>query len=185
MNADTRRLLDDAAADRAPHCLDLGCGGGAACFWLAERGARVLGVDRALPLPPGVPTTITGVASGSVVLLNADVLDVDPGGPFEVVTALGLLHSLGSPERVTRALERIATWSAPGGRLLLSWLLDATPPAASHARAYFPPMDMVEGTLTRHGFEVVAQWNARIEHAHHRGPLHGHQAVYSSWRRRS
>ncbi|MBN1206414.1 MAG: methyltransferase domain-containing protein [Myxococcaceae bacterium] len=185
MNANIRRLLEDAAVDRAPSCIDLGCGNGAVCFWLAERGARVLGVDRALPLPPGVPATITGVSPGSVVLVNADVLDFDPGGPFETVITFGLLHSLGSPERVAQVLERIATWSAPGGRLLLSWLLDAIPPAASHAQAHFPPAEVVDGALGRLGFEVVTHWTARLEHAHHCGPAHAHQAVYSSWRRRS
>lgn len=180
MNPALARLLTEVPA-RA-RCLDVGCGHGSICIALAARDCDVLGIDRALPLPPGARVTISDVAPGAVALINADVLAIDLDVGFDVVLAIGLLHSLGDRDRVACAIRRIAGWTAPGGIALVSWLVDVTPMTPAHAAAYFPPIDDVVAQLARNGLTCAALWQTEVAHTHG-GPHHRHHVVYSSWRR--
>lgn len=184
MNALTSELLEFGICKyQNPTCLDLGCGDGSACFWLAERGATVLGVDRSLPFPPVISVTIDGASPGEVVLIRADVLEFDPGRRFQIVSALGLLHYLGTSENVAKLLGAIAAWTAPDGRILLSWLLDANPVTQFHQHAHFPTQLDVTDTLSNLGFCPQFQRIAVVEHKHANGPTHRHNVLYSAWGR--
>ena len=184
MNSNIRHLLEDATANRTRNFIDLGCGDGSICFWLAEQGISVIGVDRALPFPPGVPISISDVGPGSVILLNADVCELHIDDSFHTIICFGLLHNLGGFESVNDLLNKIAAWSTLDGRILLSWLLDVNPTTPEHVHAYFPPADVVEEILNHCGFQMIRSWTTPLEHSHRGGPIHTHQAIYSSWSRR-
>lgn len=166
-------------------CLDVGCGDGSVGFALAARGCSVLGIDLALPLPlpHGIRFDISDITVGSVALIKADGLDIALEERFDVVLALGLLHSLGDRHRVEQAIRRIGGWTAPGGLALVSWLVDASPSTAVHIEAYFPPADVVVEQLIAFGFSCVSLTCSQVAHAHG-GLHHAHHVIYSSWRYR-
>lgn len=92
--------------------LDVGCGNGRNGRWLAEHGARVVGVDLAAAVldevRPDLPHRMEVHA--------LDVLrDPLPAGPFDLVYDSGCFHHLAPHRRITY-LQRILPLLAPGGR---------------------------------------------------------------------
>lgn len=109
-----RALLDELAAGTGPAgggwIGDLGCGPGHVAAYLADRGARVLGVDLSPGMlaqaPPGLP-----VAAGDLL-----ALPLADGALAAAVAFYSLIHlPAGSEVAALRELRRVL---APGGTLL-------------------------------------------------------------------
>ena len=104
-----RGLLGDVAG---AHVLDVGCGNGRNGRWLAERGARVVGVD----LAAGLLDTVRPTLPDRMTVRALDVLrDELPAGPFDLVYDSGCFHHLAPHRRITY-LERVLALLAPHGR---------------------------------------------------------------------
>jgi SAM-dependent methyltransferase len=105
--------LERAGVAAGWSCLEVGAGQGSIARWLGYRmgpTGSVLAIDLETDLLEdlGVP---------NVEVRRADVLDVDlPSGSFDLIHARLVLTHI--PER-TRAIRRMASWLAPGGRLVL------------------------------------------------------------------
>lgn len=99
--------------------LDVGCGGGILSFAMAERGARVLGVDASAA---GVEAAEAHVA-GRDLALQFRVATVEDlaaeDDRYDVVTCMEMLEHVPDPAAVVRAC---ATCLKPGGRLVASTL---------------------------------------------------------------
>ena len=103
--------------------LDLGCGNGRLARFLAERwgeGLDYLGLDASEPL-----LEIAREKGGGRYLprdlLAADPLGELPTGPFDLVTAFGLMHHLPGFDRRADLLREAADQLAPGGLLAVSF----------------------------------------------------------------
>ena len=91
--------------------LEIGCGRGATGAFLQQKlGCRVTGVE----LNPLVAMTAAQHLHRVVV---GDILEVDPGGPFDAVVACELFEHLTEGDVFLAQLE---TWLRPGGRAVLS-----------------------------------------------------------------
>jgi SAM-dependent methyltransferase len=99
--------LDSSCRD----VLEIGCGRGATGVLLQERlGCRVTGVELN-------PVVARAAAEHLHRVVVGDVLDVDPGGPFDAVVACELFEHLTEGELF---LERLRSWLRSGGRAVLS-----------------------------------------------------------------
>lgn len=98
--------------------LDAGCGWGADAAWLAARGWTVTAVDVS---PAAVDQGRQDAdasdpgAAGRITWLSADLTTWKPDGQFDLVTS-HYVHVPGPPEAL---FERLASWVAPGGTLLV------------------------------------------------------------------
>ncbi|NKI36019.1 bifunctional 2-polyprenyl-6-hydroxyphenol methylase/3-demethylubiquinol 3-O-methyltransferase UbiG [Wenzhouxiangella sp. XN79A] len=107
-----RAALDGAAL------LDVGCGGGLLTEAMAERGARVTGIDRA-----GKALKVAQlhrIESGLEVdyrEVTAEALAAESPGAYDVVTCLEMLEHVPEPASVVRACFALAR---PGGQLFFS-----------------------------------------------------------------
>ena len=109
-NAWYHRLLLRAVPPGTGRVLDVGCGAGARSRRLAARAGRVDAVDR----DPVMTAAARRDAPANLRVLEADVLTVDlPTGGYDAVVSLSVLHHLPT----AAALERMAGWLRPGGRL--------------------------------------------------------------------
>jgi SAM-dependent methyltransferase len=91
--------------------LEIGCGRGATGAFLQESlGCRVTGVELN-------PVVARAAAERLHRVVVGDILDVDPGGPFDAVVACELFEHLTDGEVF---LRRLQGWLRPGGRAVLS-----------------------------------------------------------------
>jgi trans-aconitate methyltransferase len=113
--------------------LDAGCGTGAEAIWLAQRGWRVSAVDiSSAALAVAAERAAQASVSHSITWLEADLTTWQPGNNFELVMTNYAHAAL--PQ--LKLYERIASWVAPGGTLLI--VGHAPTPNAS---GNFPPTD--------------------------------------------
>lgn len=100
--------------------IDVGCGGGLLSEGLAERGARVTGID--------LSEKALGIArlhlfeSGKTVAyrhISAEAMAAEAPGSFDVVTCLEMLEHVPDPGSTVAACAALAK---PGGRIFLSTL---------------------------------------------------------------
>ncbi len=122
-----RRLLGDVTGKRV---LDVGCGTGRHTAWLAQQGARVIGVDPSAAMLAKARDKCPGVE------LVEGTFDTLPSGPFDLVVDALVLEHL--PE-VTTPIAAMAKVLASGGELVVSvyhpfFLLKGVPP-------HFPATD--------------------------------------------
>lgn len=104
---DVLPYLDPAAGE----ILEIGCGRGVTGELLQERlGCRVTGVELNPVVAHAAARRLHRVVVG-------DVLEVNPGGPFDAVVATELFEHLVDQEVF---LERLRRWVRPGGRVVLS-----------------------------------------------------------------
>lgn len=94
--------------------LDVGCGGGILAEAMAQRGAKVLGIDLAdKPLKVAqlhaMETGVTGVEYREV---SAETLAAEQPGSFDVVTCMEMLEHVPDPSSVVRAVTALVK---PGG----------------------------------------------------------------------
>lgn len=106
----------DALVDgRGPlDVLDVGCAQGTLALLLAERGHRVCAMDIRRQF---LDYAASRHERGDVRFVCGNVLDVVPGGTFDVIFANQLIEHLVHP---TRLVERLAGWLEPGGRLVVT-----------------------------------------------------------------
>jgi SAM-dependent methyltransferase len=120
-----RALLPWLAVPAGTRVLDIGCGVGRWSRWLAARGAEVTGVDVS-------PTMIAEARrrmhqSGLTARCRfavQDLVQLDAGGPYDLVLAVTVLQHVLDEERLRAGLARMTHHLAPGGRMLL---LEAAP----------------------------------------------------------
>jgi len=94
--------------------LDLACGQGAFCRLLAEKGAKVIGVDAAVEL-----IRLARERSDEAIQYfvgDARKLDFLPGGQFSAVTCILAIQNI---DKVPPVFESVARVLAPGGRIAL------------------------------------------------------------------
>jgi SAM-dependent methyltransferase len=96
--------------------IDAGCGAGAEAIWLAQRGWQVTGVDVAAGAlaHAGKRATARGVGDG-VAWVQADLSTWEPGTRYDLVTT----HYAHPTTPQLELYDRIASWVAPGGTLLI------------------------------------------------------------------
>lgn len=94
--------------------LEVGCGTGTNCVWLAEQGFEVLGVDiapRAIEQARSKAGDATRVRFACLDFLSDEV----SGGPFDVVFDRGCFHVFDDAAERACFAERVARALAPGG----------------------------------------------------------------------
>ena len=110
--------IDGIAALRGKRIVDVGCGGGILAEAMAQRGARVTGIDladKALKV-----AQLHLLESGLEVdyrLMAAEALALESPGGFGVVTCMELLEHVPVPAATVRACADLAE---PGGRVFFS-----------------------------------------------------------------
>jgi len=110
-----------------PHwrCLDAGCGRGTIAAWLATRAHR--GLTTACDLDTSL------LAAGPSAALRTVACDIGAAdfapGSFDLIHARLLLQHLPDPERV---LDRMVSWLAPGGWLVVADAFDVAATSTAH-----------------------------------------------------
>ncbi len=148
--------------------LDVGCGGGYTCEFLAKRGAKVAGVDssqaciEAAKAHAIAQTLVIDYRWG-----NAEALPFE-SAQFDVVTCVDVLEHVASAERAIAEIHRV---SKPGGLFLFDtinrtckaqvifiWLLEdilqEIPRGIHDWKQFIPPEDLTEW-MVRSGFETI------------------------------
>jgi 2-polyprenyl-6-hydroxyphenyl methylase/3-demethylubiquinone-9 3-methyltransferase len=110
--------IDERVSLAGKRALDVGCGGGILSEAMAQRGARVLGIDmgeaplsvaRLHQLESGVPVEYRQV--------TAEALAEEMPGQFDVVTCLEMLEHVPDPASVIHACHALVK---PGGQVFFS-----------------------------------------------------------------
>jgi len=113
--AEARAVLALAAVRPGERALDAGCGTGIYTRRLAERGARVTGVDTDPEM-----LAAARIKAPAATLVEADVTELPfADGEFDLGLAVTLLCFVGDPGRTVAELVRV---TRPGGRVVLAEL---------------------------------------------------------------
>lgn len=135
---DEARIFDGLGFSTG-RALCLACGAGREAFALARRGFAVTGIDGAEPLVSAAAARARGEGASARFLLG-DLADADLGGErYDLITLLNVGYSLLPMRRARVALlARCREALAPGGRCVLSFVVDAEPGsrAPGWARAF-------------------------------------------------
>lgn len=135
--------LADEVGDLPPGtALDAGCGAGAEAVWLAEHGWQVTGADVATEaLLRAAERASAHHVDGRVQWVQADLSTWQPPAAYDLVTTHYAHPSIPQLE----FYDRLASWVAPGGTLLIVGHLDQHDHAAGerghgeHGHAAGPP----------------------------------------------
>jgi cyclopropane fatty-acyl-phospholipid synthase-like methyltransferase len=101
--------------------LEAGCGAGAEAIWLAQRGWRVTAVDVAAEaLAVAAERAAAAGVSGQVEWVQADLSTWEPAAGHDLVTT----HYAHPAMPQLELYDRLASWVAPGGTLLIVGHLD-------------------------------------------------------------
>ncbi|WP_216902760.1 bifunctional 2-polyprenyl-6-hydroxyphenol methylase/3-demethylubiquinol 3-O-methyltransferase UbiG [Synechococcus sp. CCY 9618] len=154
---------------RGLRVLDVGCGGGYSCEFLARRGALVTGIDRSAPCIEAA--RVHAAAMGLTITYHAGLAESLPFAAerFDVVLCVDVLEHVEHPQTVIREIGRVLV---PGGvfcfdtinrtfrsRLIMIWLLEhllRLIPAGIHDWDRFVPPDDLRRWLATSGFEAMA-----------------------------
>lgn len=98
--------------------VDAGCGEGKNSYWLAERGANVLGIDVShLAL---LNASSRDSKASNIRFLQSDFIEVQlADSSFDIAIAYGLFHCLSSRTRVMAACRRLKAITRPGGYIVI------------------------------------------------------------------
>jgi 2-polyprenyl-6-hydroxyphenyl methylase/3-demethylubiquinone-9 3-methyltransferase len=158
--------------------LDVGCGGGYTCEFLARRGALVTGIDRSAPCIAAARSH--AATSGLAIDYHVGRAEALPfaAGRFDVVVCVDVLEHVDRPEAVIGEIARVLT---PGGslcfdtinrtfrsRLTMIWLLETLLrliPAGVHDwRRFVPPAELRHwleasgfGAITMRGMDLFGR----------------------------
>ncbi len=136
----------DWPSTEAPRVLIAGCGTGGTAVRAASRyaGCRILALDRSLRALAYGRRQSEALAVSEVTFAQADIAALPdptelppPGGPFEAIECMSLLHELSDP---AAALAALARQLAPGGILRLGFYRRQTQQAVQAARAQLESM---------------------------------------------
>lgn len=111
--------IDSLAPVRGRRIVDVGCGGGILAEAMAQRGARVTGIDLAAK-PLGVArlhALETGAADLDYREISAESLAAEQPAAFDTVTCMEMLEHVPDPASTVRAC---ATLARPGGWVFFS-----------------------------------------------------------------
>ncbi|HSF97230.1 MAG TPA: class I SAM-dependent methyltransferase [Ornithinibacter sp.] len=109
-------LAEQVGALAPGTALDAGCGAGAEAIWLASRGWQVTGADiAAAALGRASERAEAGGLTGRVTWVQADLSTWEPDVTFDLVTT----HYAHPAMPQLEFYDRIASWVAPGGTLLI------------------------------------------------------------------
>jgi len=162
--------IDRLAALSGKRALDVGCGGGILAESMAQRGARVRGIDlaeRSLQVAE-LHALETGVAVDYECVAAEDLAAREPGA-WDVVTCMEMLEHVPDPESTVRACARLV---APGGWVFFStinrnakafvfaivgaeYLLRMLPRGTHEYEKFIRPSELA-GAARRSGLEPVA-----------------------------
>lgn len=160
VDADKRLMAEVAACLHPTRVLEIGCASGAVLAGLAERGAQVTGVELSASARDAAPPELRER------IVHGDLLDVEVGGPYDLVLGLDVFEHL-NPNRIDTYLARSAALLEDGG-----WLLANIPAFGDD-----PSFGDVFGDYLG---EAPGGMYRRI-HVDDRGyPLHGH-LVWATW----
>ncbi|MFB9070864.1 methyltransferase domain-containing protein [Citricoccus parietis] len=133
---------------RPSTALDAGCGTGTEALWLAHRGWQVTGADiSATALTAAAARAEAEGLTGRVSWTEADLTQWEPGRMWDLVVT----HYAHPDSGQLAFYERIASWVAPGGTLLIVGHLHA-PHAGHHAHGEHG-VDSGHGDHGEHGVE--------------------------------
>jgi SAM-dependent methyltransferase len=114
--------LDVARRWERPRVLDIGCGSARIAEPLLDGGAsEYVGVDFAAPML-GLARDRLARFGGRATLIEADFLDADLAGPFDLVLALGVFDYIAEPEPIVRRLAALTAGSAVATFPRWSWI---------------------------------------------------------------
>jgi 2-polyprenyl-6-hydroxyphenyl methylase/3-demethylubiquinone-9 3-methyltransferase len=172
--------------------LDVGCGGGYTCEYLARRGARLSGIDRSAPCIDAARSHAD--ASGLAIDYRVGTAEQLPfgAGRFDVVICVDVLEHVDRPDAVIAEIARVL---APGGtfcfdtinrtfrsRLTMIWLLETLLrliPAGVHDWERFVTPVALRGWLVARGFSAIAMQGMDL---FGRGPLRTLGRLLHYWR---
>ena len=183
--------LIQEASDLTPGtALEAGCGAGAEAIWLAQHGWEVTAADvAAAALAVAADRAAAGGVAGRVTWVRADLSTWEPDTQYDLVTT----HYAHPAMPQLEFYERIASWVAPGGSLLVVGHLHHAS-AAGHGHEHdggHPPAsaavtaDAVSARLDATEWDIVS---ARESHRTLDGPgghpVSVHDAIVRATRRR-
>jgi SAM-dependent methyltransferase len=111
----TRELAREGVKLPGAYVLDAGSGVGFYVSYYLRHGAKVTGIELT-----DAGTQLLRDRFPAARIVQGDLSEVDPGGPYEVVNAWDVLYHITDEEKWERALRRLARAVAPGGTLLLT-----------------------------------------------------------------
>ncbi|MBF6591772.1 MAG: class I SAM-dependent methyltransferase [Ktedonobacterales bacterium] len=174
-------VVEGAHATPPGRALDLGCGTGTNCLYLAHHGWHAVGVDfvRAAVAQAEAKARRADRLPGSVRFLRGDVTRLealDLGEPFTLLLDLGCLHGIPAADR-PRYAAGVARAAAPGALYLLYAFgprmmgrrpigLTADEVRALFARAF--AVERIESGSDRSGTPSAWYWLRRHVEAHAR-----------------
>jgi len=139
---------------------DVGCGSGRFVAALAQRGARVTGLDFAPQMLDLARELVeqNGVADQCNFVLS-DILDWKTGDKYDLVIAIGFWDYVADPLQRLKVIRAVTR-----GRFLSAWPRAGTMRAAIRKRrlkvagcpVYFWTHEQVEDLLTKAGFSIVS-----------------------------
>lgn len=113
--------------------IDAGCGGGAEAIWLAEHGWQVTAADVAAgALAVAADRAAASGATNRIRWVQADLSSWEPETQFDLVTT----HYAHPAMPQLEFYDRIATWVAPAGTLLIVGHLHHEDPKSAPSRGH-------------------------------------------------
>jgi 2-polyprenyl-6-hydroxyphenyl methylase/3-demethylubiquinone-9 3-methyltransferase len=113
--------LDARVGIAGKRIVDVGCGGGLLSEGMAQRGARVLGIDMAQSAlqVAELHALETGTESVEYRCITVEALAAEAAGQFDVVTCLEMIEHVPDPASVVHSCARLVK---PGGAVFFSTL---------------------------------------------------------------
>jgi SAM-dependent methyltransferase len=140
-------VAERAAQVGAGPVLELGVGTGRIALALADAGLAVVGIDIS---PEMLKVARSKPGANRLVLIEGDMVDDLPAGPFSVVVApYNAVFNLMTVERQRALLDRLATRLSPGGAVIIETTVFGNDQAGDHVGIRTLEPDRVVLSVTR------------------------------------